>query len=139
MDKSWITKAMWSRDYVNGVNNFIEFAGRSQNISGKILCPCKSCINRYFHSMKDVKDHLISRGFFPGYVVWNRHGEEHCIKDAGAQLYPGCKTFSRLSFILKLFRLKCLHSWTARSFDMLLELLVDAFSNGCCCLKVRMK
>ncbi|KAL0909142.1 hypothetical protein M5K25_023674 [Dendrobium thyrsiflorum] len=79
MDKSWITKAKWSRDYVNGVNNFIEFASQSQNLLGKILCPCKSCINRYFHSMKDVKDHLISKGFFAGYVVWNRHGEEHCI------------------------------------------------------------
>ncbi|KAI0520429.1 hypothetical protein KFK09_007904 [Dendrobium nobile] len=81
MDKSWITKAKWSRDYVNGVNNFIEFASRSKNLSGKILCPCKSCINRYFLSLKDVKDHLISKGFFPGYVVWNRHGEEHCIID----------------------------------------------------------
>ncbi|KAI0498933.1 hypothetical protein KFK09_019831 [Dendrobium nobile] len=201
MDKSWITKAKWSRDYVNGVNNFVEFASRSKNLSGKILCPCKLCINRYFHSMKDVKDHLISKGFFPGYVVWNRHGEEHCIigeyamneaskgipklnegkapsedirtddidgllrdilcpndpvqnpamehnefntnkendhsenfanlmQDVGAELYPGCKTFSKLSFILKLFRLKCLHSWTARSFDMLLELLVDAFPKG---------
>ncbi|PKU84514.1 hypothetical protein MA16_Dca003027 [Dendrobium catenatum] len=71
MDKSWITKAKWSRDYVNGVNNFIEFACRSQNLLWKILCPCISCINRYFLSFKDMKDHLISKGFFPGHVIWN--------------------------------------------------------------------
>ncbi|KAI0524655.1 hypothetical protein KFK09_004033 [Dendrobium nobile] len=39
----------------------------------------RSHLDRYFHSMKDVKDHLISKGLFAGYVVWNRHGEEHCI------------------------------------------------------------
>ncbi|KAI0511229.1 hypothetical protein KFK09_011854 [Dendrobium nobile] len=62
----------------------------------------------------------------------NDHGEKfaNLMQDAGAELYPGCKTFSKLSFILKLFHLKCLHSWTARSFDMLLELLVDAFPEG---------
>ncbi|KAI0496515.1 hypothetical protein KFK09_022834 [Dendrobium nobile] len=62
----------------------------------------------------------------------NDHGEKfaNLMQDAGAELYPGCKTFSKLSFILKLFRLKCLHSWTARSFNMLLELLVDAFPKG---------
>ncbi|PKU69921.1 hypothetical protein MA16_Dca026744 [Dendrobium catenatum] len=142
MDKSWITKAKWSCDYVNGVNNFIEFASRSQNLSGKILCPCKSIINRYFYSLKDVQDQLISKGFFPGYVVWNRHGENtneendhgekfsNLMQDAGAELYLRCKTFSKLSFILKLFCLKCLYSRMVRSFDMLLELLVDAFLKG---------
>ncbi|PKU78239.1 hypothetical protein MA16_Dca018039 [Dendrobium catenatum] len=130
MDKSWITKAKWSRDYVNGVNNFIEFASQSQNSLGKILCPCKSCINRYFHSMKDVKDHLEHNEL--NTKEQNDHSEKfsNLMQDAGAELYHGCKTFSKLSFILNLYHLKCLHSWTARSFDMLLELLVDAFPKG---------
>ncbi|KAL0911946.1 hypothetical protein M5K25_017885 [Dendrobium thyrsiflorum] len=77
MNKSWITKAKWSCNYRIDVNNFLEFASPSHNSLGKILCPYKPCINRYFHSMKGVKDHLISKEFFTGYVLWNRHGEEH--------------------------------------------------------------
>ncbi|PKU83218.1 hypothetical protein MA16_Dca006618 [Dendrobium catenatum] len=130
MNKSWITKSRWSREYNKGVEDFLNFASRSKNLSGKILCPCKSCINRYFHSIQDVKEHIMTNGFFTGYVIWNRHGQSKLLEDVGAELYPGCKRFSKLSFILHLFRLKCLNSWTARSFDMLLELLIEAFPEG---------
>ncbi|KAI0492078.1 hypothetical protein KFK09_026343 [Dendrobium nobile] len=164
MDKSWMSKSKWSSDYI-----------------------------------EEVKLHLLSKGIFPGYVVWNRHGEEHAclaevtrsdtctdtsnvvevqtegelhrsndiegllrdtfcsvnanlddehnennidltndeamkygdlLLEAGSELYPGCKSFTKLSFILHLFRLKCLHSWSARSFDQLIELLIEAFSDG---------
>ncbi|KAI0493925.1 hypothetical protein KFK09_024052 [Dendrobium nobile] len=200
MNKSWITKSRLNREYNKGDEDFLNFAGRSKNLSGKILCPCKSCINRYFFSVQDVKEHIMTNGFFTGYIVWNRHGEDHqvvvrgaenkgvvsmsnfesqttqieqpyiddiegllrdtfapinesinlvdhhenftqdsnkqdenqsnLLEDVGAELYPGCKRFSKMSFILHLFRLKCLNSWTARSFDMLLELLIEAFPEG---------
>ncbi|KAF2308873.1 hypothetical protein GH714_022479 [Hevea brasiliensis] len=55
---------------------------------------------------------------------------ENLLKDVNVELYPGCKTFSRLSFILQLYHLKCLNGWTGKSFTMLLELLVDAFPEG---------
>ncbi|XP_021853263.2 uncharacterized protein [Spinacia oleracea] len=42
-------------------------------------------------------------------------------------LYEGCTTFSKLSFILHLFHLKCMFHWSAESFTKLLELLIDAF------------
>ncbi|PKU64392.1 hypothetical protein MA16_Dca005315 [Dendrobium catenatum] len=77
MNKSWITKSRWSREYNKGVEDFLNFASRSKNLSGKTLCPCKSCINRYFHSIQDVKEHIMTNGFFTGYVIWNRHGEDH--------------------------------------------------------------
>ncbi|PKU62277.1 hypothetical protein MA16_Dca028560 [Dendrobium catenatum] len=130
MNKSWINKSRWSHEYSKGVEDFLNFVNRSKNQSGKILCPCKSCINRYFHSIKDVKEHIMTNGFFTGYVIWNQHGEDHQVEDVGAEFYPGCKRFSKLSFILHLFHLKCLNSWTARSFDMLLEILIEAFPEG---------
>ncbi|XP_050211919.1 uncharacterized protein LOC126662074 [Mercurialis annua] len=52
------------------------------------------------------------------------------LKAADEELYPGCKTFSSLSFFLHLYHLKCLHRWTEKSFTMLLELLLDAFPGG---------
>ncbi|XP_010684464.1 uncharacterized protein LOC104899023 [Beta vulgaris subsp. vulgaris] len=42
-------------------------------------------------------------------------------------LYEGCTTFSKLSFLLHLFHLKCMFHWSAESFKKLLELLIDAF------------
>ncbi|CAL1395173.1 unnamed protein product [Linum trigynum] len=52
------------------------------------------------------------------------------IQDAEEELYPGCKSFSKLSFLLHLYHLKVLNGWTAKSFTKLLELLLDAFSEG---------
>jgi hypothetical protein len=49
------------------------------------------------------------------------------LKEAEQNLYPGCKKFSKLSFIVHLYHLKCLNGWTDKSFSMLLELLSDAF------------
>ncbi|GLT65095.1 hypothetical protein SLA2020_375470 [Shorea laevis] len=49
------------------------------------------------------------------------------VEDASTELYPGCKNFSKLSFILRLFHLKCLGRWSNKSFTMLLELLIEAF------------
>ena len=42
-------------------------------------------------------------------------------------LYEGCTSFSKLSFILHLFHLKCLFKWPDKSFSMLIDLLLDAF------------
>ncbi|XP_074323738.1 uncharacterized protein LOC141660649 [Apium graveolens] len=42
-------------------------------------------------------------------------------------LYPGCKKFSRLSFIIRLYSLKCIHGISESGFGDLLELIKDAF------------
>lgn len=44
------------------------------------------------------------------------------LKDAHVRLYPGCK-YSRLSFLVHLYHLKCLHGWSQESFAALLGLL----------------
>lgn len=45
------------------------------------------------------------------------------LKDADTKLYSGCEAFSKLSFIVTLFHLKCLHGWTQESFTALLGVL----------------
>ncbi|WCJ31109.1 hypothetical protein M5689_012622 [Euphorbia peplus] len=52
---------------------------------------------------------------------------QQLMEDHDKELYPGCSKFSKLSFILRLYHLKCLHGWSGKSFSMLLELLKDAF------------
>ena len=48
------------------------------------------------------------------------------LRKAEQSLYKGCKKFTKLSFLVHLYHLKCLNGWTDKSFSMLLELLSDA-------------
>ncbi|PHT83946.1 hypothetical protein T459_12389 [Capsicum annuum] len=48
------------------------------------------------------------------------------LKEDERELYPGCKKFSKLSFLVKLLHLKVYNQWSNKSFDMLLELLKEA-------------
>ncbi|XP_077232589.1 uncharacterized protein LOC143869927 [Tasmannia lanceolata] len=58
------------------------------------------------------------------------HSFYNLLRDAEQELYPGCKMFTKLSFIVELFHIKCLCGWTNKSFNMLLELLKRAFPEG---------
>ncbi|RVW28901.1 hypothetical protein CK203_111943 [Vitis vinifera] len=48
------------------------------------------------------------------------------LREADHELYPGCKKYTKLSFIIRLFPMKCLNGWSNKSFTMLLELLKEA-------------
>ncbi|KAI3453341.1 hypothetical protein Pfo_010004 [Paulownia fortunei] len=48
-------------------------------------------------------------------------------KELGGKLYSGCTNFSAFSFLVKLMHVKVLNSWSNKSFDMLLQLLGEAF------------
>lgn len=48
------------------------------------------------------------------------------LEEAKQELYPGCKNFSKLSFTIRLYLLKCLYGWSNASFNALLELLREA-------------
>lgn len=45
-------------------------------------------------------------------------------------LYPGCKNFTQLSAVLRLFNLKAKNGWTDKSFTELLELLCEMLPKG---------
>ncbi|KAK4411777.1 hypothetical protein Sango_0250700 [Sesamum angolense] len=49
------------------------------------------------------------------------------LKDSEEKLYEGCESYSKLTFLVKLLHLKTISGWTNKSFDMLLELLKEAF------------
>ncbi|KAJ8648571.1 hypothetical protein MRB53_001594 [Persea americana] len=50
--------------------------------------------------------------------------------DANQELYPGCKNFTKLAFVVRLYHIKCLNGWSDKSFTMLLDLLKEAFPEG---------
>ena len=176
MEKEWAKFPRFSREYIDGLESFLDFAytrGRPQG--REILCPCADCRNCVWARRHVVYDHLIATGFLKGYKVWIHHGEEissttksdddmidnedsqddiygllynthrnvveakggkegpndearkfyHLINDANQELYPGSKHFSTLSFIIRLYLLKCLHGWSNSSFTDLLQLLKE--------------
>lgn len=45
-------------------------------------------------------------------------------------MYPGCKKYSTLDFLVKLFHLKIINRWSNKSFDMVLKLIKDALPDG---------
>ncbi|KAA0053316.1 late secretory pathway protein AVL9-like [Cucumis melo var. makuwa] len=49
------------------------------------------------------------------------------MNEARNPFYPECTKFSSLNFLVKLMHIKVLNNWSNKSFDMLLELLKDAF------------
>ena len=52
------------------------------------------------------------------------------VKENEQVLYPNCKKYSKLSFMVHLYHLKCLHGWSDKSFSMLLDFLRDALPEG---------
>ncbi|XP_055961083.1 uncharacterized protein LOC130015301 [Mercurialis annua] len=52
------------------------------------------------------------------------------IEDASKELYPGCKTFNKLSFILHLYNLKCRYGVSNEFMSALIKLLKLAFPEG---------
>ena len=52
------------------------------------------------------------------------------LKDAEQELYPGCKKFTKLSFIVRLFHIKCLYGLSDKSITVLLELFKEALPEG---------
>ncbi|KAI9128630.1 hypothetical protein K1719_000113 [Acacia pycnantha] len=45
-------------------------------------------------------------------------------------LYQGCQKYSKLSFLIKLYHIKCLCGITDKAMSMFLELLRDVFPNA---------
>ena len=44
------------------------------------------------------------------------------IQDAGQPLYPGCEEFSKLSFIVEMYHLKCMYNVSDRALDAFTKL-----------------
>lgn len=49
------------------------------------------------------------------------------VQDGQEQLYDRCEKYSKLSFLIRLYHIKCLCGISNKALSMILELLVDAF------------
>ncbi|XP_019255009.1 PREDICTED: uncharacterized protein LOC109233579 [Nicotiana attenuata] len=181
-DKSWMYLLRWTDEYIRGVNDFLDKVFERASQGNEILCPCKKCINHYWHYRNMVEDHLVVNGFVDGYTKWVFHGEGfssrnaphesnddedsnmcddidgllhdtfrnvegeaeqeeqmretisedakrffRLLEEGKQELYPGCETFTKLSFTIRLYVFKSLHGLSNVAFSDMLELLKEAF------------
>ncbi|XP_072084535.1 uncharacterized protein [Arachis hypogaea] len=75
MDKSWMLKPRTSKKYLDGLDEFLDFAFHNAAEGTQILCPCKNCNNCAWGNREDVYEHLVCDGFDKGHSKWIFHGE----------------------------------------------------------------
>ncbi|XP_074351502.1 uncharacterized protein LOC141690616 [Apium graveolens] len=74
------------------------------------------------YGTNDVTDHVGRIGLNDDASKFYR-----LVKEGGQPLYPECKKFSRLSFLVRLCQLKCIHGFSESGFSDLLELIKEVF------------
>ncbi|XP_074323281.1 uncharacterized protein LOC141660217 [Apium graveolens] len=181
--EKWIFLPNYSDKYRKGVEDFVTIAFSKYAVGKELMCPCKTCSNRFWTDAKGIREHLICNGPCPHYLEWiyevstlrmenmigdmdemdtdigmglgdefeamiqnvygtgNDTGEDGVRKGMNADarkfytlvnegrqpLYPESKKFTRLSFIVRLYQLKCIHGFSEAIFSDLLDLIKEAF------------
>ncbi|XP_039128928.1 uncharacterized protein LOC120265079 [Dioscorea cayenensis subsp. rotundata] len=75
MDKNWMHKSGLSQEYLDGVEEFLNFAFDNSSEDDKIICPCIKCVNIHWQIRQIVLEHLVCDGILQGYKCWFFHGE----------------------------------------------------------------
>ncbi|KAK0585098.1 hypothetical protein LWI29_023403 [Acer saccharum] len=70
-----MSKDRLSKEYVDGVDQFLAFASAHTTDSELMRCPCQSCANLKFKTPREIKYHLFSKGIDQRYTSWIWHGE----------------------------------------------------------------
>ncbi|XP_019237964.1 PREDICTED: uncharacterized protein LOC109218100 [Nicotiana attenuata] len=200
-NKIWMHCDRVSKEYLDGVEEFINHAFFEKQDGEQIACPCTECVLIHQVNRTTAYDHLVINDIMPSYDTWFCHGEslkgsnntqannrsqttlrgddmtgmihdafggftqfmdtdvseggdiehnlqentvhpsgnqphpevdkyERLMKEANEELYPGCKKFSKMSFLMHLCRTKYMFKWSNELFNALLGLLMDALPEG---------
>ncbi|CAL8132482.1 unnamed protein product [Prunus armeniaca] len=63
-------------EYLDGIEDFIEFARRHNPGATRIRCPCRGCNDTLWETIENVGFHLVRNGMIETYNIWNLHGEQ---------------------------------------------------------------
>ena len=76
MDRSWMKLTnIRSREYLDGVQQFLNFASNHAHPNGTISCSCKQCVHTNSWPIDVVQAHLVSKGICRIYNPWVFNGE----------------------------------------------------------------
>jgi hypothetical protein len=88
MSRDWMSASRVSREYADGVENFIRFALDHNGNRQTLFCPCVDCANVEKLRVSEVKDHLFRNGIDVNYTRWIWHGEEDHVPPTSADFVP---------------------------------------------------
>ena len=76
-NKQWmkLIKDRLAIAYIDGVENFLDYAFIKLGDPQLIRCPCIKCGNATSRTRVMVRSHLIVHGIIPSYTFWYHHGE----------------------------------------------------------------
>ncbi|OMO80240.1 F-box protein [Corchorus olitorius] len=73
-NKQWMDiEDRTSKDYVEGVDAFLNYVFKELDAREQIRCPCKKCRNTKINTKEEVRLHLFIHGFFSSYRTWRHH------------------------------------------------------------------
>ncbi|KAK2420428.1 hypothetical protein QL285_031156 [Trifolium repens] len=75
MDRTWMSANRMSKEYRDGVKEFVRVAVAHAKDINKIICPCLKCCYKDV-SADDLETHLIWHGIDKSYTCWTMHGEK---------------------------------------------------------------
>ena len=64
-----------SREYLDGVQHFLNFASNHAHPNGTILCLCRKCVHTNSWYIDVIQAHLVSKGICRCYNPWVFNGE----------------------------------------------------------------
>ena len=59
-----------SREYLDGVQQFLNFVSNCAHPDGMISCPCRKCLHTNLWPIDVVWTHLVSKGICRSYNPW---------------------------------------------------------------------
>src|ERR1044072_2618222 len=87
MDKKWMCADRLSKEYENGVLEFVKFAAEYAEDPIRMKCPCLGCCYVGRVDADGLKSHLLRRGIDRSYTCWIFHGEKN-----SENVEPGVKS-----------------------------------------------
>ncbi|CAL8153256.1 unnamed protein product [Prunus armeniaca] len=63
-------------EYLDGIEDFIEFSSTHNPGATGIRCPCRRCNNTLWETIENVGFHLVRNGMIETYSILNLHGEQ---------------------------------------------------------------
>ncbi|XP_075096465.1 uncharacterized protein LOC107796372 [Nicotiana tabacum] len=74
-NRRWMHCDRVSKEYLDGVEEFINHAFSEKQDGEKIACPCTECVLIHQVNRTTTYDHLVINGIMPSYDTWFCHGE----------------------------------------------------------------
>ncbi|KAM3202877.1 hypothetical protein P3L10_030502 [Capsicum annuum] len=84
IDKSWIWKPIKSKEFSDGVVQFLDFAFSKVSVDEKISCLCTTCGFSVMCNRVEVFSHLLQNGFPKKYTCWFMHDEKHIVSNVAS-------------------------------------------------------